>query len=196
MTPDRPDAAATAALDAMRRRPVTFCFLDIAGGPIRVTNAPYRITFAGTGDEDLDGFTFDPVDSRVVSVGPIRAREGGTETVMLTLSGLRGLDSEMMDDLSDRARYQGRDARLWEAMLDPDDLTRVGGVWATYTGYMNVPTVRGDRTAQVIELSLESYLAFFGTASNRSYLDQQIYDPGDLSGELAVAIANGAALRQ
>jgi hypothetical protein len=68
----RPDSAAQAALAASVRRPVTFAFLDLKGEPIRVTNAPYSFTFAGTGDEDLDGFTFDAVDPRVVSVGPVK----------------------------------------------------------------------------------------------------------------------------
>ena len=44
-------------------------------------------------------------------------------------------------------------------------------------------------------MSVESYLAFFGQASNRTYLDQQSYDPGDQSAALAIAIANGASKR-
>lgn len=191
----RPDSAAQSALGAPVRRPVTFAFLDLKGEPIRVTNAPYSFTFAGTGDEDLDGFTFDAVDPRVVSVGPVKAREGGTDTLTLQLSGLAGVDDELMTQIGDRSNWAGRDCRLWRAMLDPHDMTRIGAIWSFYTGYMSVPKITGDRTGQVINMSVESYLAFFGQASNRTYLDQQSYDPGDQSAALAIAIANGASKR-
>ncbi|WP_031392932.1 hypothetical protein [Sphingomonas sp. STIS6.2] len=191
----RPDISAQAALAASVRRPVTFAFLDLKGEPIRVTNAPYSFTFADTGDEDLDGFTFDAVDPRVVSVGPVKAREGGTETLTLQLSGLAGVDDELMTQIGNRSNWAGRDCRLWRAMLDPHDMTRIGAIWSFYTGYMSVPKISGDRTGQVINMSVESYLAFFGQASNRTYLDQQSYDPGDQSAALAIAIANGASKR-
>jgi hypothetical protein len=191
----RPDTSAQAALAASIRRPVTFAFLDLKAEPIRVTNAPYSFTFAGTGDEDLDGFTFDAVDPRVVSVGPVKAREGGTDTLTLQLSGLAGVDDELMTQIGDRSNWAGRDCRLWRAMLDPQDMTRIGAIWSYYTGYMSVPKISGDRTGQVINMSVESYLAFFGQASNRTYLDQQSYDPGDQSAALAIAIANGASKR-
>lgn len=191
----RPDLAANAALAADIRRPVTFCFLDLADGPVRVTNAPYPFTFVGTGDEDLDGFTFMAVDPRMVTVGAVKAREGGTDTVTLQLSGLAGFDDELMTQIGDRANYVGCDCRLWRAMLDPQELTRIGAIWSYYTGYMSVPTIVGDRSSQTINLEVESYLAFFGQPSNRTYLDQQSYDPGDRSAELAIAIANGANKR-
>lgn len=191
--PDRPDAPAIAALGERVRRPVTFCYLDIAGDVVRVTDAPYSFTFQGTGDEDLDGFTFLAVDPRVVSVGPVKAKEGGSDTVTLKLSGLPGIDGDTMNQIGNKANWQGRDARLWKAMLHPDDLTQIGALWPFYTGYMSVPKIMGDQNSQTISLELESYLAFFGQASGRSYLDQQLYDPGDLSAELAIAIANGAA---
>ena len=190
-----PDLAAQAALAERVRRPVTFCFLDIAGEPVRVTDAPYSFTFAGTGDEDLDGFTFEAVDARVVSVGDVKAKEGGTDTLTLTLSGLAGIDGETMNSIGNRSNYQGRDARLWKAMLDPVELTRIGAIWPYYTGYMAVPKISGDQTSQTISLEIETYLAFFGQASNRTNLDQASFDPGDLSAELAIAIANGASAR-
>jgi hypothetical protein len=191
-----PDAAAAAALASDTRRPVTFCFLDIAGEPVRVTDAPYSFTFAGTGDEDLDGHTFEAVDPRVVSVGVVKAREGGSDTLTLELSGLPGIDAELLGQISLRSNWQGRDARLWKAMLDPVQLTRVGAIWSYYTGYMAVPKITGDATSQTISLDVETYLAFFGQASNRTYLDQQLYDPGDTSAALAIAIANGASKRK
>lgn len=191
----RPDQAAQAALAADVRRSVTFCFLDLADGPVRVTNAPYDFAFSGTGDEDLDGFTFTAVDPRMVTVGSVKAAEGGSDTLVLTLSGLAGVDDELMTQLGDRTNFIGRDCRLWRAMLHPEDLTQIGALWSYYTGYMSVPRVVGDRSSQTIQLSVESYLAFFGQASNRTYIDQSSFDPGDRSAEVAIAIANGASRR-
>lgn len=189
----QPDADAAAALAERVRRPVTFCFLDIAGDVVRVTDAPYSFSFSGTGDEDLDGFTFDAVDPRVVEVGSVKLKDTGTDTVNLRLSGLIGIDGDLMNQIGNKANWQGRDARLWKAMLHPEDLTQIGAIWSYYTGYMSVPKIVGDQTSQSISLDLESYLAFFGQASGRTYLDQDQYDAGDLSAQLAIAIANGAA---
>lgn len=191
----RPDVTAQDALAATVRRPVTFAFLDFANEPMRVTNAPYNFTFSGTGDEDLDGHVFYAVDSRVVTVGPIKAREGGSDTLTLTLSGLAGVDDEIMTEIGNRSNFAGRDCRLWRAMLDPQDLTRLGSIWSYFTGYMSVPRITGDRKSQTIALDVETYLAFFGQASNRTYLDQKAYDPGDRSADLAIAVANGANRR-
>ena len=191
-----PDALAAAALAASTRRPATFCWLDIADEPVRVTDAPYSIAFAGTGDPDLDGHTFSAVDPRVVSVTAVKAKDTGTDTVALTLSGLAGVDAETMELLEVKANWQGRTARLWKGMVDPGTGALIGGLWAFYTGYMSVPKVVGDQSSQTIQLELESYLAFFGQSSNRTYLDQTSYDPGDHSAELAIAIANGASKRK
>lgn len=186
----RPDAVANAALAAHVRRPINIAFLDIAGEPVRVTDGPYHLTFAGTGDEDLDGHTFQALDPSVVSVGKVRAKEGGSDTVTLTLSGLAGIDDDVMTQIGNKAAWAGRDARIWKAMLDPVQLTRIGAIWCYHTGYMSVPKITGDRTSQEISLDVESYLGFLTQASGRTYLDQSSFDAGDLSAELAIAIAN------
>jgi len=193
--PSAPDAAGAAALAERLRHPVTFCFLDIQGEPVRVTNAPYSFSFTGMGDEDLDGFTFDAVDPRVVSIGTVKAKEGGSDTLTLQLSGLPGVDADLLEQIGTRSNWQGRDARLWKALLDPKDPTRILSIWAYFTGYMSVPGISGDRSSQTISLECETYLAFFSQASNRTYLDQANFDPGDRSAELSIAIANGAARR-
>jgi hypothetical protein len=192
---DRPDAGAQAALAADVRRPVTICWLDVLGDPLRATDAPYDLAITGSGDVELDGFTYRALDGRIVGVGAVKAKEGGSDALTLTLSGLAGVDDEIMDLIADKTNWQGRTARLWKAMLDPQTLQRTGSVWAYYTGYMSVPKIVGDAKSQTIQLDVESYLGFFTQASGRSYIDQSSYDPGDHSAELAIAIANGASAR-
>jgi hypothetical protein len=192
----RPGTAASAALGAHVRRIVTFAWLDLAGEPLRLTDAPYPVSFTGTGDEDLDGFTFAAVDARLVVVGPVKAQEGGSDTVTLTLSGLAGVDDDVMTEIGDRTNWAGRDARLWRMMLDPDTLAPIGAPWSYYTGYMNVPKITGDRSQQTVQLEVESYIGFFTQASNRGYLGLSNFDVDDHSAALAVAIANGAGNRK
>jgi hypothetical protein len=186
----RPDAAAAAALDAPIVRPVFFCYLDILGDPLRVCTAGRAIAFAGTGDADLDGHTFPGIDPTVVEVSPVRQKEGGSETVTAKLSGLLSLDNELLNTVGDKANWQGRTARLWRVIRDAGR-TQQGAVQHYYTGWMTALKIGGSPTEQTIQLSIEGYMAAYTAPSNRSYMDQELFDPGDLSARAAVAIANG-----
>ena len=192
----RPDAAAAQALAERVRRPVIVAFLDIKDEPIRVTDAPYSFDFSGTGDPDLDGYRFQAVDPRVVSVAEVKSKEGGSGTVQLSLSGLQGIDGELLTTIGDKSQWQRRTVRVWKAMLDPVTFLPRGAIWGYYTGYMQVPQIVGDQASQTIILEVESYLGFFERASNRSYIDQQSFDPADRSAELSIAIANQANRRR
>ena len=66
-------------------------------------------------------------------------------------------------------------------------------MWNFYTGYMTVPKLVGDSNGQTIALTIENYLNYMSAASNRSYLNQSAYDPGDKSAEAAIAVANGTS---
>lgn len=187
-----PDAAAQAAIAEDVVRPVWLGFLDILGDPIRVTTAPFDVSFAGTGDPDLDGQTFRATDPTWISVSPVIAKEGGGDQVTVTLSGILGIDTDLLNQIGAKANWQGRDARLWAMVVDEAN-QRIGGVWNYYTGVMMVPKIVGDRHSQTIQLTVDSYLAFIGEASNRTYLSQAEYDPGDLSAAASIAIANGTS---
>lgn len=189
-----PDAAAIAALRSYTTpvNAVYVGFLDILGDPIRVTTAPYSLVVGSgaTGDADLDGHTFSAVDPQFISVGSITMKEGGTETVTCQLSGLIGVDTTLLNQIGNKANWQGRVARLWQMQID-ESLAQVGAIWPWFTGYMTVPKIIGDKTHQIIELEIESYLAFIRTASLRSYLSQGDFDSGDLSAQASIAVANG-----
>ncbi len=187
-----PDPTAIAALRSYTDpvRPIYVGFLDILGEPIRVTTAPYSITFSGTGDEDLDGYTFSAIDPEFISVSSITMKEGGADTVTCTLSGLLGIDTDLLNQIGNKANWQGRVMRLWQLQLN-EALTQVGAVWPWFTGYMTVPKIVFDKTSQTIQLDVESYLAFLTAASNRSYLSQAEFDSGDLSAAASIACANG-----
>lgn len=186
----RPDASASAALAAAVIKPAFIGFLDILGDPVRVTTWGASLTFSGTGDPDLDGYTYSAIDPQLVDIGPVKQAEGGSDTVTAALSGLIAVDSDLMTLIGNPANWRGRVARLWLGIHDEADVQQ-GAVWSYYTGRMVAVGIRGGPDAQTIEVQIENYLATLSAASNRTYLDQSRYDPGDLSAEAAIAIANG-----
>jgi hypothetical protein len=187
----RMDAAAAAALEADTIRPVFFAFLDFAGDPLRANTSGKSIRFdPPTGNADLDGFVFEGLDPKVVDIGPVRMKDGGSDTVKAKLSGLVGIDDELLGIVGDKSKWQGRTAQLWRMIRDEYG-TQKGAVQHYYTGYMVSLSIGGDPKSQTIEVSIESYLAAFSDASNRSYLEQEAFDPGDLSARAAIALANG-----
>lgn len=185
-----PDATHSAALDAEVINPVWFAWLDFNGDPVRANTSGANITPTGTGDADLDGFEFLGITARLVSVTPVRIKEGGSDTVTAQLSGIQGLDADDLAFLADPASWRGRDARLWRIVRDAGNVQQ-GGFHAYYTGKMVALTHRGDSEGQTISVTIESYLAVFASASNRTYLDQSRYDSGDESARASIAIANG-----
>lgn len=187
----RPDAAASAALDAQVIRPVFFCYLDIVGDQLRACTAGRSLKLDGTGDPDLDGFVFEGIDAKVVEIGPVRAKDGGSDAVIARLSGLVTLDNELLNLIGDADNWQGRTARLWRMIRDEDGVQR-GAIQHYYTGWMTALAITGDpASGQTLNLTIEAYLAAYSAASNRSYMDQELFDADDLSPRAAVAIANG-----
>lgn len=187
-----PNSTASAALDAPVLHPCIVGWLDFVGDPVRLTTAPYAVTFSGTGDADLDGFTFEPVPPEIIAISDVAHSERGSDTVTVTLSGLIGIDTDLLNIIGDRTKWRGRDARLWIMLYDAS-LAQIGNVWPFYTGEMVRAPFKGTIESQTIELVIENYLSKLHEASNRTYLDQASYDPGDLSAEAAIAIANGTS---
>lgn len=185
-----PDATHAAALDAEVIKPVWFAWLDFDGDPVRANTSGRNITPTGTGDDDLDDFEFLGITARLVSVSPVRIREGGSETVTAQLSGIQGLDADDLALLADPTAWRGRDARLWRIVRNASNVQQ-GGYHAYYTGKMVALTHRGNADEQTISVTIESYLAVFSSPSNRTYLDQSRYDAGDESARASIAIANG-----
>lgn len=185
-----PDATHSAALDAAIINPVWFAWLDFNGDPVRANTSGRDITPTGTGDADLDDLAFVGITARLVSVSPVKVREGGSETVTATLSGIQGLDDDDLAFLSSPSSWRGRDARLWRIVRNASNVQQ-GGFHSYYTGKMVALTHRGSAEGQTISVTIESYLAVFSSPSNRTYLDQSRYDGGDESARASIAIANG-----
>lgn len=184
-----PDATAAAAMDGDVVKPVWFVFLDILGEPVRANSSGADITISGSGQENLDG-EYIGVDPRFISMSPIKVTPGGSDTRWMRLSGIRGLDDEDRALLADPANWQERLVQRWRLIRNADNVQQ-GGIQHIDTGYMMSLTHLGSASEMMLELTYESYLAAFGQAAHRTYLDQERFDELDLSGRAALAIANG-----
>lgn len=185
-----PDVQHLAALQEPVIKPVFFAWLDVLGDPVRANTAGANITPAGTGDPDLDGHEFSGLSAKLVEIGSVQYRPGGSESLQATLSGLQGLDDESIALLADPANWRGREARLWRIVRDFAN-TQKGGFHSYYTGRMVALRHTGSQSGQIISVTIEGYLSVFSEASNRTYLDQEQFDPDDHSARAAIAIANG-----
>lgn len=167
-------------------------WLDIKEDPVRVTSGLYDLAFAGTGDVELDGFSFDAIDHQLIGVSEVQHNENGADTVRASLSGLIINDSELLAVIGDKANWQGRMARLWWYLVDETE-ARIGEIVPYYTGYMSDLAITGSRDSQMIIIEIESYLASLSEATGRTYLAQKEFDEADLSGDASVAVANGTS---
>lgn len=185
----RPDPAASAALEG-DVLPIWLVYLDFADEPLRGCTAGQTLSFSGYSDPDLDGETFEGINSQMLEVSDVSSSETGTDTLNVVISGIAGLDSDMLDAINNSALYQGRLARLWRIIRD-ESATQMGGVQAFYTGYMVSCSVSSQPDEQTISIQIEGYIAAHSEPSFRTYLDQESFDAGDLSARAAIAIANG-----
>lgn len=187
-----PDPTAAAALEGDVIKPVFFAWLDIDTDPVRANSSGHDITPTGTGDPDLDGDLFIGIGHMFVDVGSVKVSDQGTESVTATLSGLPVIDEDTLNLLGDPANWQGNVARLWRVIRDASNVQQ-GGFQPYYTGHMTALEIGGDDQGQTISVTIETYLAAFSAAPNRTYLDQKRYDSGDQSAKAAIAIANGVS---
>ncbi|ODU71351.1 MAG: hypothetical protein ABT11_04075 [Novosphingobium sp. SCN 66-18] len=186
-----PDAAAGAQLASGYFDAALLCWLDFDGDPVRVTTAGASLAFTGTGDAELEGFTFDAVDPSLVGVTDVLNKQGGAETLSYTLSGIVGPDSDLLNMLGNPALWRGRTARLWAAIYDETG-ARKGAVWPVHTGRMSAFQIVGEPAEQTVKLDVETYLASLKKASGRTYLDQAQFDTLDNTAALTIGVANGA----
>jgi hypothetical protein len=185
------DSTAKAAVASSGFSVAWYIFLDISTDPLRFTTFGKDVTFASTGDTDLDGFTYVAFGGQLIDVGDVSNSDSGSDTLTVTLSGIVSVDTTLLNDIGDKTLWQGRSARLWFQLYDPTGVTAQGAVVTYYTGYMSSVRFVAAPESQTLQLSIENYLAFTTQASNRSYLNQKDYDSGDTSAAATIAAANG-----
>lgn len=165
------------------------CYADFVGDVLRATSGLYDMTISGSGDSELDGDYF-PLDQNLINVNPVTHNEKGSDTVVISLSGLIVNDADFLNLIGDKTKWQGRTARLWFYCVDNDE-NLVGEYIPYYTGYMDKLSISGDPSSQTVELHIENYLATLSGSQNKTYLIQNLYDASDTSAAATIAAANG-----
>ena len=185
----------TPTLQTAIEQPIVYarwvCYLDVVGDPVRATTGLYDKTFSGTDDPDLDGETYVPYPSDLISVSEVTHDEAGSNQVSVSMSGLIVNNADFLNTIGDRSNWQGRTARLWWYVVDENE-NQIGEVYSYYTGYMNDLTINGSPESQAITLTIEHYLVTLSVTTNKTYAMQKEYDAGDDSASRAISAANGA----
>lgn len=182
------DSTTQAALEAPLLYWRALIYADFDGDTLRATNSIYNKVISSSGDAELDG-TYDSYASNIIEVSPVQHNETGSDTVTVSMSGIIS-NSDLLNLIGDRTKWQGRSARLWFFCVDADE-NQVGEIIPYYTGYMNDITIAGSAEQQKIALTIENYIVSLAGAFNRTYMMQTLYDSGDLSGAATLAAANG-----
>jgi hypothetical protein len=208
------DATTQAALNAQIVNWRVLIYADFDGDVLRGTSGLYDKVISGSGDAELDG-TYDSFNHELINVSAVKHNETGSDTVSISLGGLivnldylqerdgdyiftrdeeliRVRSSDFLNIIGDKTRWQGRTARLWFYCVDENE-TQIGSIIPYYTGYMNEVSIAGAPDSQIVTLTIENYLVSIAGAQNKTYLIQNIFDSGDLSGEAAISAANGMA---
>ena len=183
------DATTQAALEGEILRWRVLVYADFVGDTLRATSGLYDKTVSGSGDAELDG-TYESFSHNIISVGEVQHNETGSDTVNISMSGLVVNDNAFLNMIGNRTNWQGRSARLWFYCVN-DSETQIGQIIPYYTGYMNDVTINGDPGEQTVTLTIENYLLSLSGAPGKTYMQQQIFDSGDLSAAAVVAAANG-----
>ena len=161
----------TLAIDADVVRLVYMARLDFVSGIVAAHSAVGSIEYAG--DEYLG----------VGQYGGISTVGEGAElerrTVTLTLSGIPG-DTPDLVQTALAENYQGRDARIYLALLD-EGYQLIGEPRLTFRGRIDTCSVQIGQTASV-SATIENRLADWDRARITRYThqDQQAQFPGDL----------------
>ena len=185
------DATTQAALEATVVNWRVLIYADFVGDVLRGTSGLYDKTISGSGDAELDG-TYDSFNHDLINVSTVKHNESGSDTVSISMSGLVVNNADFLAIIGDKSKWQGRIARLWFYCVNENE-GQVGSIIPYYTGYMNEVGISGSAQSQTVTLTIENYLTSIAGAQNKTYLIQNIFDAGDLSGEAAISAANGMA---
>lgn len=185
------DATTQAALESTVVNWRVLIYADFVGDVLRGTSGLYDKVVSGSSDTELNA-TYESFSHDLINVSPVKHNESGSDTVSISMSGLVVNNAAFLAIIGDKSKWQGRTARLWFYCVDENE-TQVGSIIPYYTGYMNEVGISGSADSQTVTLTIENYLVSIAGAQNKTYLIQNIYDAGDLSGEAAISAANGMA---
>lgn len=181
-----------AAVDASVVYPAWLFRLDIEGDPVIVWTGARDITFGTMTDPVLSGLTFERVGN-IGDIGNIVDGRGGSQAMNLRLPGVDLDDGDLNDIVTDKSRWQFRQAWVWIATLDAS-YNIVGEPFRVKTGRMDRMNVGQGRKGSYIGLVIESHQAYASEVGNQKYSELKDFDPSDTSQNFVHDLANRVAI--
>lgn len=170
--------------------------LEFLTETIFITTLDTALSVSGTGDDMLDGNTFQPlVEGLMVQVGDSSYSYEGSGAMTLSLAIPASPTAPIVNAAIYPDEYMGRAAYLWRVvMFTPPGLGTPAewGFRRIRAGAMDQVQVRADGQQHIFTLTLEAHAATISAAGGSTYLDQRRFDPDDRSQDFAVNIANGS----
>ena len=170
--------------EATEYRTAGFVLLDFDTDPVYVWTGTRPYTTAITGELSESSHTY-------LGIGSLGSVDGILETADRSTNGVKFQLSGVGNDLLANALeqdYQGRDAKIWLAYLDEDELI-IADPFPLFAGFMDVMSlVDGDKQG-AIEVQCESLDATLKRNSESLLTDeeQQRVFPGDLGLEFVLS---------
>jgi hypothetical protein len=158
----------------------------LAAQPISV---PLALPDAG----DAAGQQFVPLNTDLLQISPVGTGSGGTESFVFSMMA-DPANPEMIDAVNDPAIYAGRDITLWLCTIDAAGTAT--GIEAIFAGAMNQPSEQIGAEGWTLTMICESYLALLSGPPSRTYLIQELFDPGDLSARATLAVGSNAPMQR
>lgn len=184
------------ALAAVGIRTGYLARLEFLTETVFVTTLETALAVSGTGDDMLDGNTFEPLAHGVaVSVGDNAYSYDGSEEFTMTMAIPASPSLPIVNAGIYPSEYISRPAYVWRAvMFQPPgvDAPAEWGFRRIRAGTMDRVQVRADGRQHIFTLTLESHASAISGAGGSTWLDQRRYDADDRSQDFAVNIANGS----
>lgn len=177
-------------LQAAVVRPVYIGFLDFDGDPLRAWTGPGIFAPTGTGDADLDGFTFGSA-AGIVQVSDFTENMGLSDEFRITMSAADDDLDPYAQLIANRAAFQGRKAVFWRAFLADDESGVQSYVDRMFAGVMvAAESMRGGGQPGQITITCDHDLQKARSAPTR-WIDHQFYNPTDTASSFINDLARG-----
>jgi hypothetical protein len=166
--------AAKAAAQAGHVIPIALAAFEFSSSVVRVASTPFNVTADADGDSVAETFT------GVGHLGKIAPVEEGSEQRAYSLAfHLSGIAAELVSTALGE-NYQGREANLWIALMDPVSYQIIDSPVLIFAGLMDTMDMEVSKEA-ALELRAQSRLARWEASPNERYNDaaHQARYPGD-----------------
>ncbi len=184
------DPATKAAAQAPTLWPAWVIRLDIKDDPVLVWTGIGVYSPTGTGDEALDGLSFDGI-ANVGEIGAIVEAREGSQAVSLSLSGVDLEDPALRQVVFDERTWQFRSAWMWIVLCDEDG-EPIGKPVRVKRGRIDQMNHEDDEES-IIRVEVESHQAYVASAISTRYSEQSEIDPTDVSQQHVHDLANKVA---